>query len=61
VVFESGWGDEAALRELARQAPTVTLENEFVDAMVLERLQALGCQVRPSPGCVGVVQDKLRQ
>jgi 5-(carboxyamino)imidazole ribonucleotide synthase len=61
VVFERGWGDEAALAELARQAPTVTLENEFVDAMVLERLQALGCQVRPSPACVGVVQDKLRQ
>jgi 5-(carboxyamino)imidazole ribonucleotide synthase len=61
LVFEAGWGDEAALRELARQAPVVTLENEFVDAIVLERLEALGCRVRPSPGCVGVVQDKLRQ
>jgi 5-(carboxyamino)imidazole ribonucleotide synthase len=39
----------------------VTLENEFVDAMVLERLEALGCRVRPSPSCVGIVQDKLRQ
>src|SRR5919206_619969 len=56
-----GWGDDTALRQLARLAPVVTLENEFVDAMVLERLETLGCQVRPSPGCVGVVQDKLRQ
>jgi 5-(carboxyamino)imidazole ribonucleotide synthase len=61
VVFQAGWGDEEALRDLARLAPIVTLENEFVDAMVLERLQALGCSVRPAPGCVGVVQDKLRQ
>jgi len=61
VVFKGGWGDDAALHELARLAPVVTLENEFVDAMVLERLEALGCRVRPSPGCVGVVQDKLRQ
>ena len=61
VVFEAGWGDDAGLRDLARQAAVVTLENEFVDAMVLERLQALGCHVRPSPACVGVVQDKLRQ
>jgi 5-(carboxyamino)imidazole ribonucleotide synthase len=61
VVFHGGWGDDTALRELARLAPVVTLENEFVDATVLERLEALGSRVRPSPGCVGVVQDKLRQ
>lgn len=61
VVFRSGWNDGRALASLARRAPLVTLENEFVDAGVLERLEALGARVLPSPACVGLVQDKLRQ
>jgi 5-(carboxyamino)imidazole ribonucleotide synthase len=61
VVFEHGWHDERSLDELARVAPVVTLENEFVDWRVLEALEARGARVLPSPSCVGVVQDKLLQ
>src|SRR5689334_2663132 len=61
VVFEHGWDDPSALDELARRAPVVTLENEFVDWRVLDALVQRGAQVWPSPTCVGVVQDKLLQ
>src|SRR5215471_11184409 len=61
VVFEHGWDDPTALDELARLAPVVTLENEFVDWRVLEALVQRGALVWPSPSCVGVVQDKLLQ
>lgn len=61
VVFNGGWDDPAGLTELARRASVVTLENEFVDAGVLKRLEGLGVPVLPTPDSVGVVQDKLRQ
>ena len=61
LVFEHGWDDVAPLRELAARAPVVTLESEFVDWRVLERLESLGTRVLPSPACVRVVQDKLLQ
>jgi 5-(carboxyamino)imidazole ribonucleotide synthase len=61
VVFEHGWDDPTALDQLARLAPVVTLENEFVDWRVLEALVQRGAHVWPSPSCVGVVQDKLLQ
>ena len=49
------------LDQLARLAPVVTLENEFVDAGVLEALERRGARVLPGPACVRVVQDKLLQ
>ncbi len=61
IVFKPGWGDAEALAALARRAPVVTLENEFVDVEVLRRLEELGSRVLPSPDCVGTVQDKLLQ
>src|SRR6266852_4717620 len=61
VVFENGWDDPAALDRLAKLAPVVTLENEFVDWRVLQALEERGVRVLPSPSCVGVVQDKLLQ
>ncbi|MDQ6669630.1 MAG: 5-(carboxyamino)imidazole ribonucleotide synthase [Chloroflexota bacterium] len=61
VVFTHGWDDADALDGLARLAPVVTLENEFVDAGVLEELEHRGARVLPSPVCVRVVQDKLLQ
>ena len=61
VVFNDGWDDKAALDRLAQLAPVVTLENEFVDWRVLQALEERGARVRPSPSCVGVVQDKLLQ
>ena len=61
VVFDGTWGDETALARLAERAPIITLENEFVDAGVLRRLEALGSLVLPGPDAVGTVQDKLLQ
>ena len=45
----------------AALAPVVTLENEFVDAGVLEALERRGARVLPAPACVRVVQDKFLQ
>jgi 5-(carboxyamino)imidazole ribonucleotide synthase len=61
VIFTGGWDDDSAIQEIARKAPTITLENEFVDAGVLEKLVAAGATVLPSPDCVRTVQDKLKQ
>ena len=61
IVFPNGWDDPRRLDELAQQCKVVTLESEFVDWRVLEALQARGVQVRPTPACIGVVQDKLLQ
>src|SRR5450755_2568006 len=61
VVFRHGWDDALALDRLAELAPVVTLENEFVDAGVLEALERRGTRVLPAPACVRVVQDKLLQ
>jgi 5-(carboxyamino)imidazole ribonucleotide synthase len=61
IVFEHGWDDARALDRLARAAPVITLESEFVDAGVLRGLQQRGARVLPSPECVATVQDKLLQ
>src|SRR5882762_8638979 len=61
IVFENGWDDPGALDQLAKLAPVVTLENEFVDWRVLRMLEERGVRVLPSSACVGVVQDKLLQ
>jgi 5-(carboxyamino)imidazole ribonucleotide synthase len=61
LVFPNGWDDPARLDALASMASVVTLESEFVDWRVLEALQVRGIVVRPSPACIGVVQDKLLQ
>jgi len=61
VVFSHGWDESAALDRFARLAPVVTLENEFVDAGVLDALERRGTLVLPPPACVRVVQDKLLQ
>lgn len=61
MVFSRGWDDAQAIQGLAKVARVVTLENEFVDWRVLQRLEAQGASVWPSPSCVRVVQDKLLQ
>jgi len=61
LVFPNGWDDPPRLDELAQLTDVVTLESEFVDWQVLNALQARDVAVRPSPACVGVVQDKLLQ
>jgi 5-(carboxyamino)imidazole ribonucleotide synthase len=61
IVAPDGWDDPRRLEQLASAAPVVTLENEFVDAAVLEKLERFGARVLPSPECVRTVQDKLLQ
>jgi 5-(carboxyamino)imidazole ribonucleotide synthase len=61
LVFRNGWDDAERLDELAEMTSVVTLESEFVDWRVLDALVQRGVAVRPSPPCVGVVQDKLLQ
>ncbi len=55
------WEDEAVLAAFARRCDVVTLENEFIDAHLLRRVEELGTPVWPSPATVAVVQDKLWQ
>jgi 5-(carboxyamino)imidazole ribonucleotide synthase len=55
------WDDRAAQAELLSHADVVTLENEFVDAEVLQTLRASGAEVFPSPETLARIQDKLVQ
>ncbi len=55
------WSDADTLRSFAEQVDVVTLENEFVDAGALRRLEAAGHRVFPSAACIAVTQDKLLQ
>jgi 5-(carboxyamino)imidazole ribonucleotide synthase len=61
IVFARDWDDPDAIARLARHAPTITLESEFVDAGVLDQLQALGSAVWTTPDSLRIVQDKLLQ
>jgi 5-(carboxyamino)imidazole ribonucleotide synthase len=55
------WQNETALRRFADLVDVVTLENEFVDAAVLEHLKEWGKQVRPGALVLQAIQDKLIQ
>lgn len=55
------WEDETVLRSFATLCDVVTLENEFVDAGVLRRLELLGLPVYPTAVTLAAVQDKLIQ
>src|SRR5688500_3049304 len=61
VVFSNGWDDPVAIERMAELAPIITLENEFVDASVLQALERRGSKVWPSPATMATVQDKLLQ
>src|SRR5206468_253194 len=57
-----GSADELdSLRELAEACDLVTLENEFVDANLLDALEKSGHAVAPSAATMRVVQDKFLQ
>lgn len=56
-----GWHDAAALRRFADLVDIITLENEFVDAAVLERLTSWNKQVRPGAPVLQAIQDKFIQ
>jgi 5-(carboxyamino)imidazole ribonucleotide synthase len=55
------WNDEPTLRKFANLVDVVTLENEFVDAGVLEQLAHWGKPVRPGAAVLALIQDKLIQ
>jgi len=55
------WSDLEALEKLSRACDVITLENEFVDAEVLQRLEAAGRPVYPGGLTLALVQDKARQ
>lgn len=55
------WDDQAALMKFANMCDVVTLENEFVDAAVLRRLEATGLPVYPTSTTLASVQDKFVQ
>ena len=53
--------DISKLKELAETSDLITLENEFVDAPLLEHIESMGKVVYPSSRTVGLIQDKLTQ
>lgn len=55
------WERAELLAQFAAHCDLATLENEFVDATILARLEALGVPVLPGPATVALVQDKLTQ
>ena len=55
------WNTVEALLELASQVDVVTLENEFVDAGLLQALEDRGHRVFPTARSIGLVQDKFIQ
>jgi len=60
-VIQGGADELGALRQLAEASDIVTLENEFVDAGLLEALEKSGHIVAPSSATMRVVQDKFLQ
>lgn len=53
--------DLKKLEELSRISSLITLENEFVDAPLLEKIESSGAILYPSPKTLGLIQDKLTQ
>ncbi len=53
--------DPAALRRLAESCDIVTFEIEAVDADAMAELERQGHRVRPRPGTLKIIQDKLAQ
>ena len=55
------WEDETTLNLFAMRAQVITLENEFVPALALRRLEQAGHLVFPSADCIALTQDKFVQ
>jgi 5-(carboxyamino)imidazole ribonucleotide synthase len=60
-VLQGAADDLQSLRELADACDLVTLENEFVDANLLQALEKAGHPVAPGAATMRVVQDKFLQ
>jgi 5-(carboxyamino)imidazole ribonucleotide synthase len=59
--FAGEWEDTAFMERFAAASDVVTLENEFIDAAILGRLEALGKPVYPGAATLALIQDKLVQ
>lgn len=55
------WANAETLRQFAANVDVITLENEFVDADLLRRLEAAGRRVFPTSASIALTQDKLLQ
>ena len=55
------WTDDDVLNQFTELCDVITLENEFVDAEVLVKLESMGLPVYPSSHTLGSIQDKLKQ
>jgi 5-(carboxyamino)imidazole ribonucleotide synthase len=55
------WASLEALTKLAGQVDVLTVENEFIDASLLESLERFGTRLLPGAGSLRLVQDKLVQ
>jgi 5-(carboxyamino)imidazole ribonucleotide synthase len=60
-VIQGAADEPQSLQALAESCDVVTLENEFVDANLLEALEKAGHAVLPSAATMRVVQDKFLQ
>ena len=60
-ILYGDWDDPANLLELAQKVDVVSLENEFVDANSLQKLEDAGHILFPSAKTIGLVQDKYIQ
>ena len=58
----TGWvSNPFLLKKFAQASDVITLENEFVDYVVIECLEKLGKKVLPSSVTISLIQDKLIQ
>lgn len=60
-IFYGDWDDPDNLLKLAKKVDVVSLENEFVDADSLKKLEDAGHHLYPCSATIGMVQDKLIQ
>ena len=58
--FLGGWNDEAQVDAFVKASDIITLENEFVDPAILDRI-AERRRVYPTPATMRLVQDKYTQ
>ncbi len=58
--FPNGWENEEELEKFAVSCDLATLENEFIDPVILDKVQKY-VEVYPSPETMRMVQDKYIQ
>ncbi|RPI65064.1 MAG: hypothetical protein EHM43_13125, partial [Ignavibacteriae bacterium] len=58
--FPGGWKDDAQLEAFIQASDIITLENEFIDPEILDRI-AEKRLVFPTPDTMRLVQDKFTQ